>query len=113
MAEYVRVPIDAECALIVEVPASAENELVEAGRTETLSENALTTFESTLDAIRAAAQSAIASTVNMDCKPSEVTVEFGVQLAAQAGVVIAATSASANMRVAFKWTDQANTRHAT
>ena len=39
----------------------------------------------------------------MSERPSEVAVEFSVQLAAEAGVVIASTSATANMKVTLKW----------
>ncbi|MHA6784291.1 CU044_2847 family protein [Pseudonocardia saturnea] len=103
MPEYVDVPVDGDLVLVVEVPPDSAPTVVEAGRARELSEQVATSFTAAIDSIRGAAETVIDRARTMANSPSEVTVEFSVQLAAGAGVVIASTAATANMRVAFRW----------
>jgi uncharacterized protein YfiM (DUF2279 family) len=103
MAEYIDIYVEDGVALVVQVPESSEPIVVEAGRARELSEQAITSFGTTIDSIRTAAAAVIQRSKTMERQPTEVTVEFSIQLAASAGVVIASTAATANMRVAFRW----------
>jgi hypothetical protein len=105
MTEYVEIEVEPGLTMTVEARQEWENVLVDAGRTKDVATATLATLSSTLDGIRAAAASAMARFCNMENRPSELSVEFSVQLAAEAGVVIASTAATANMSVAVKWVD--------
>lgn len=103
MPEYADIHVEDGVTLVVQVPESSEPMVVEAGRARELSEQAINSFGAAIDSIRAAASAVIQRTKTMDHQPKEVKVEFSIQLAAEAGVVIASTAASANMRVSFLW----------
>ena len=103
MAEYTDIYVEDGVALVVQIPESSEPMVVEAGRARELSEQAITSFGTAIDSIRTAAAAVIRRSKTMEHRPTEVTVEFSIQLAAAAGVVIASTAAAANMRVAFTW----------
>jgi hypothetical protein len=103
MPEYTDIYVEDNIILVVEVPERSEPMVVEAGRARELSERAITSFGSAIDSIRAAAATVIQRTSEMDHPPEDITVEFSIQLAAEAGVVVASTAATANMSVAFRW----------
>ena len=103
MPAYVDLEVAPGSSLLVEVPPSSEEPLVEAGRAGDLSGRAVSTLAGALDSITAAGASAITHIRAMDHCPDEVTLQFSIQLAAEAGVVIASTSATANMAITFKW----------
>lgn len=105
MPAYVELEVTPGSTLLVEAPPSSENLLVDAGRAEDLSGKAVSTLAAALDSIRAAGASVISRMRNMEHRPDEITLEFAIQLAAEAGVVIASTSATANMRISFKWVE--------
>ena len=108
MPEYVQVEVAPGVRLLVEAPEDAENGLVEAGRAADVAATAAQSLTSTLDALRSAASTTLQRLRSMDTQPSEVTLEFSIQLAAEAGVVVARTQTAANMKVALKWVnDQA------
>lgn len=105
MPTYVEVEVAPGSTLLVEAPLSSANLLVEAGRAEDLSGKAMSTLTAALDSIRATGAAAISRMRAMEHRPEEITLEFAIQLAAEAGVVIASTSATANMRISFKWVE--------
>jgi hypothetical protein len=104
MPKYVQVAVGDHCTVPVEVPSASERAVVEAGRTKNVASAAVETFSSTMDAITVAAENVIVRAGKLPQRPNELTIEFSVQLAAEAGVVVASTSATANMRVSFRWT---------
>ena len=103
MPAYAEVEVAPGSSLLVEVPPSSEDPLVEAGRAGDLAGQAVSTLAGTLDSIRDAGASAISRIRSMEHRPDEITLQFAIQLAAEAGVVIASTSATANMSITFKW----------
>jgi len=78
--------------------------VVPAGRIRDLQKRGTSTFEDALNGLQAAAQQAISNVLKIANPPREVSVQFGVQLATEAGVVVARATASANMIVTFNWT---------
>ncbi|WP_079023031.1 CU044_2847 family protein [Streptomyces odonnellii] len=69
------------------------NSLAQAGRT----------FDEALQGIRTAAESALAVFRGGSLRPDGVELEFGVKLVAEAGAVIAKTSAEGHMTVKLSW----------
>ncbi|MFB7273837.1 CU044_2847 family protein [Streptomyces sp. NPDC056244] len=69
------------------------NSLAQAGRT----------FDEALQGIRTAAESALAVFRDGALQPDGVELEFGVKLVAEAGAVIAKTSAEGHMTVKLSW----------
>jgi hypothetical protein len=61
------------------------------------------TFEEATAAVTPAARSLIARLRGMDDPPSEISIEFGVQLSAQSGAFIASAAVEANFRVSLIW----------
>ncbi|MGW7256310.1 CU044_2847 family protein [Streptomyces sp. NPDC054834] len=62
------------------------------------------TFESALDGVRAAAQSALRVFRDGALRPDSVELEFGVKLSAEAGAVIAKGAAEGQLVVRLSWT---------
>lgn len=60
-------------------------------------------FEEMLDGVRAVAESCVKRFSEMEVAPSEVNVELGITLSAEADVVIASTSTEANISVSLTW----------
>jgi hypothetical protein len=104
MAEFIDIRMNEREYLIVQVPDTSENELVEAGRVRDVTERAIQSLDQALEGVTAAATRARARIMEMTDPPSEVQLTFQVQLATEAGVVIASTSLGANLTLAFKWT---------
>ena len=61
-------------------------------------------FETALDKVKPTANAVISKLRDLADSPDEITVEFGLKLSAQAGVVLAAASIEANYKVTLKWT---------
>lgn len=62
------------------------------------------TFERALSNIRPAVQGVIEELINLPNKPDEVSLQFGVDLHAEAGAFIAAASTTSNFTVTLRWT---------
>jgi hypothetical protein len=77
--------------------------LVPAGRLHDLADSATETFDGAMVRLRGAAGNVVRRMRDMAEPPDEVTVQFAVKLATQAGVVIANTTAEANLSVTLKW----------
>ncbi|WP_411113092.1 CU044_2847 family protein [Streptomyces sp. 029-5] len=92
---------DSGATVVVEVdrdtpgarPVARGNSLAQAGHT----------FGEALQGIRSAAESALAVFRDGSLKPDGVELEFGVKLMAEAGAVIAKTSAEGHMTVKLSW----------
>lgn len=63
-------------------------------------------FEQALDKIRASAETAVSKLRDLSAKPDEMEMEFGFNLSAQFGAVIASATAEANYKVTLRWTRQ-------
>jgi hypothetical protein len=61
------------------------------------------TFETGLEKIHRATESAIAKLRNLSEKPDEVTMEFGFNLNAEFGAIIASAGVEANYKVTISW----------
>ncbi|UQX03963.1 CU044_2847 family protein [Streptomyces sp. RerS4] len=61
------------------------------------------TFESVMHAVRAVARGVAAQVEDFVHQPDALVVEFGVELSAQAGAIITAAGASAQLKVSLTW----------
>jgi hypothetical protein len=60
-------------------------------------------FADALDKIQVATEQAIVKLRNLSQQPDEVTMEFGFNLSAQFGAIIASASTEANYKVTLRW----------
>lgn len=68
-----------------------------------IAEEAKETFEQALSKIRPATEKVIHTLRGLAHKPDEIEMEFGFNMNAAVGVVIASTSAAANYKVTLRW----------
>lgn len=106
--EAVRFPLEGGGEVLVRVDSSDEpGQVVIRGGREYIQgaiEQAGQSFESALSTVRSVADAVLAQLVGLAVAPEEVRVEFGVELTAKAGAVLAAAGAGAQLTVALTWT---------
>ena len=61
------------------------------------------TFEAAFARIQPAAAAALGSLRDLADRPQEIEIEFGIQLTAEIGAIVAHTAAEANFRVTLRW----------
>jgi Trypsin-co-occurring domain 1 len=61
------------------------------------------TFEAAFARIQPAATAALGSLRTLPDRPHEIEIEFGIQLTAEIGAIVAHTAAGANFRVTLRW----------
>jgi Trypsin-co-occurring domain 1 len=72
-------------------------------RSRQIAERATETFEAAVSKVRSAADAMLTSLSGLNSTPDDITVEFAIQLNAEAGVCIATLGSSANFKIALKW----------
>jgi hypothetical protein len=102
MNELMRFELDDGGSVIVEI-TSDDPGITRASRTSDAIRSAAASFESAMGGVRDAATSALRYFRDVSQPPDEVTIEFGVALTAQAGAVIAQTTADAHLQVTLTW----------
>ncbi|MFC0437889.1 CU044_2847 family protein [Kutzneria buriramensis] len=102
MTELMRIPLDAGGSVLVE--AEPVPGLERAGRTADMLRDASQSLEQALAQVRDAAAAAVTQFVEMQRRPDEVELKFGLKLDAQAGAVIARTGLQGHFEVKLKWT---------
>lgn len=102
MNELMRFDLDNGGSVIVEI-ASTDPGIARASRAGDAIRSAATSFESAMSGVRDAAVSALRYFRDVPQPPDEVTIEFGVALTAQAGAVIAQTTADVHLQVTLAW----------
>jgi Trypsin-co-occurring domain 1 len=103
MGTFVEVYLADGRSLIVESQPDSDQSVVLAGSAQTLVDKASETFELALERITYAADTVVRKVTSRAEAPQEVTVEFAVKLASEIGVVIANSSAEANLKVTLRW----------
>ncbi|ANP50844.1 hypothetical protein J2Z21_005245 [Streptomyces griseochromogenes] len=74
--------------------------------TSAVIERAEATFESVMHAVRAVTRGVAAQVEDFAQRPDALVVEFGIELTAQAGAVITAAGASAQLTVSLTWNNK-------
>jgi hypothetical protein len=107
MIETVEFPLEAGGEVLVRVqdPPAAGVVTRGGGVTERL-ERAEQTFEAALGTIQVVAQGVLAQLAELTRSPDEIRVEFGLELTAKAGAVLATAGTSAHLQVGLTWRPQ-------
>ncbi|MFD6969612.1 CU044_2847 family protein [Streptomyces sp. NPDC059979] len=100
MLTLARIPLDGGGFLLVEAPATATGP-VKAGLAGEAIHSLSGSLQQALEPVTEAARSTLEQL--RKAFPDEITVEFGVDLAVEAGAVITKTGANAHLRVTVKW----------
>ena len=90
-------------SVLVQVNGAAGVPITRGGRSAEMVQQAQRTFEEAVGCIRPAVQGLINQLVALPHRPSEVSVEFGLNLHAEAGAFVAQTGTSANFTVKIIW----------
>src|SRR5260370_24448776 len=99
MKHFVEFKMEDGSAIIVEVDEPETGGTTRASRRPgEIAEEARETFEQALSKIRPATEKAITTLRGLADKPDEIEMEFGFNLSAAAGVVIASARTSANYK---------------
>ena len=95
---------DDDGTIIVEVDEPETGGTTRASRRPgEIAEEAKETFEQALSKIRPATEKVITTLRGLAHKPDEIEMEFGFNMSAAAGVVIASASTGANYKVTLRW----------
>ncbi|MEV8440582.1 CU044_2847 family protein [Actinosynnema sp. NPDC051121] len=103
MPELISFALPDDDAVLVEVEADGP-EISPVSRSGDVIRSAATSLDDALRHVRKAASTALANFREMDVRPDEVQVEFGVKLTAQAGAVIAKTGVEGHLKIKLTWT---------
>lgn len=104
MKRLVEFPLEDGGAILAEVDGmEPTGSRVRGGSPSEIAEKARQTFESSLEKIKPAAAPIIAKLRDLSDQPEQVSVEFGVKLSAEAGVVLATTGVEGNFKVTLPW----------
>ncbi len=104
MKHFVEFKLDDGTPIVFEVDEPEVGGTMRAGRRPgEIVEEAKETFEQALTKIRPATERVITTLRGLSQKPDEIEMEFGFNLSATAGVVIASASTEANYKVTLKW----------
>jgi hypothetical protein len=101
----VEFPLDDGSAVLVrlsdeQAPSAV---LTRGASTSMVIEKAEGTFDSVMHAVRAVTRGVSAQVEDFVQRPDVLVVEFGVELSAQAGAIITAAGASAQLKVSLTW----------
>ena len=105
MEKFIEFPTADGRSVLVQVSANSGGPVTRGGHGSAVFERAQRTFEDAVGQIQPAVQAVIDQLVSLTRRPSEVSVEFGLVLHAEAGAVIAQTGANANFTVKLTWQD--------
>ena len=106
MSRLVEFPLDStgKMTVLVEVddtvPAQGQMRVSAGGA---VAEKATQAFDSALAGVKSVAASVMRQLAEVAADANEISVEFGIKLTANAGVIIAGTSAEGNCKIAIKW----------
>lgn len=104
MNRVIEFPLEGGGTFLVEVDQpQPEGGLQRAGAAGEVVERAEQTFQTALEKIKPAAAAIIAKIRQLGDTPDELTVEFGIRLSAQVGVVLTKAAAEGNYKITLKW----------
>lgn len=109
LPRLVEFPLESGGSVIVEVPdgpGPAGGEVTRGFRPANLTVEAGETFEGAFSRIQPVAAAVVAKLREVADAPDEIEVEFGVQLSADVGAIVAKVSGEANFKVVLRWTSR-------
>jgi hypothetical protein len=96
-----RIPLDGGGSVLVEQPAAAWDGPVKAGRVGDAVREMPVTLQGALEPITQAARATLDQL--RKARADEITVEFGIDLAVEAGAVITKNQAGCHLKVTMSW----------
>lgn len=102
MKRLVEFPLENDEKILVEIDESEESGLINVSADKKIVK-AQQTLEKALEKVKPAANFVINQLRKLHDAPDEIEVTFGLKLSADAGAVIASTSAEANYTVKLMW----------
>ena len=103
MGQLVEFPLESGGSVLVDVTGHHTGPVTRSLKGTEVVERARQTFEEAVGRVRPAVEGVIAQLRSLAEAPDEVHVEFGLDLHAEAGAVIAAVGTTANFTVAVTW----------
>jgi Trypsin-co-occurring domain 1 len=91
---------------VIRVEVVDAEERVTRGDAKAVVETASVAFEQALGKLQPMCAAIVGQVWDAVEQPEEVSVEFGVKLSAEAGIILAATSGEANLKISVKWKKQ-------
>jgi hypothetical protein len=104
MTHLVEVPVG-DTTVIMEV-TQLDRGLVPAGRGGRALAQATRSLDEVLEGVKEVAASCVRRFADMETAPSEISVELGITLSADADIVIASTSTEAAITVSLTWNNE-------
>lgn len=89
--------------ILVEVEKLEEETCIVPAGGEEIFEEATVKFEEALDKIRPVVNSVIQKFTNLSQEPNQIAVEFGLNMNANSGVLIASAGVEANFKINISW----------
>ena len=105
MSRVVVLPLDDGGKVLVEV-GDDEAGFERVGRAREVVGGVTETLQQAVARVRPAAEAVRDSMREMAKPPTKVVVEFGIELTAEAGVVVAKAASEANFKVSLEWSDR-------
>jgi hypothetical protein len=102
MAYLVEMPIDGAQPVVMEVVEASEG-VVRASRPGEVVATATESFQAALARFRPMAGAVVEQFRELGECPEEISVEFGLKLTAEAGMVVAHAGGEANLKVSLLW----------
>src|SRR4051812_41682964 len=87
----------------IRVEGSGEDDRVTRGGSTDPFKDSEVAFDAAMAKLKPICAAIVKQAKEMIVQPDEFSVEFGVKLSAEAGVVIAKTAAEANLKISVKW----------
>ncbi|MFF9011402.1 CU044_2847 family protein [Streptomyces sp. NPDC014870] len=103
MTPLIRIPLDGGGSVLVEQPGLPDGGPVKAGRVGDAVRELPATLEGALEPVTEAARIALAQL--RKARPDGIIIEFGVDLAFEAGAVITKSQAGCHLKVTVSWRD--------
>ncbi len=104
MKQLVEFPLEDGSKIYVEVDEpESEGMVTQVADGERTIQKAKQSFESALDQVKPVANAVISKLRDLCESPDEISVEFGIKLSAETGVVLASAGIETNFKVALKW----------
>ncbi|NJM73018.1 MAG: hypothetical protein HC862_24325 [Scytonema sp. RU_4_4] len=100
--------IDDEHTILVEVVEPMPGGLAPVGRTADTVAKAQKTLSEAVDNVKPVAEAIIGKLSNLSTPPSEIAVEFGLKLSANAGAILTAVGVECNYVVKLTWKEDQN-----
>jgi hypothetical protein len=103
MLQLVEYPLEGGGSILIEAADTKPVSGITRAKREGIPEKAIITFEEALDKIKPTAASIIGKFRDLNDKPDEVSVEFGLKLTTNANIIVTSGGIEANFKVTLTW----------